>query len=59
MADVERRDVRPRPPVAFTTPGDLLRFGPLPPFDRVRMGAAVLALQRFANDRAPYERAYK
>jgi protoporphyrinogen oxidase len=40
----------------FTTPGDLLRFGPLPPFDRVRMGAAVLALQRFANDRAPYER---
>ena len=40
----------------FTTPGDLLRFGPLPPFDRVRMGAAVVALQRFANDRAPYER---
>jgi protoporphyrinogen oxidase len=40
----------------FTTPGDLLRFGPLPPISRVRMGAAVLALQRFANDRAPYER---
>lgn len=40
----------------FTTPGDLLRFGPLPLFDRVRMGAAVLALQRLANDRAPYER---
>jgi protoporphyrinogen oxidase len=39
----------------FTTPGDLLRFGPLPPFDRVRMGAAVLALQRLGNDRAPYE----
>jgi protoporphyrinogen oxidase len=40
----------------FTTPLDLLRFGPLPPFDRVRMGLAVLALQRFANDQAPYER---
>jgi protoporphyrinogen oxidase len=40
----------------FTTPGDLLRFGPLPPLARVRMGAAVLALQRLANDRAPYER---
>ena len=40
----------------FTTPGDLLRFKPLPPLDRVRMGAAVLALQRLANDRAPYER---
>ena len=40
----------------FTTPGDLLRFGPLPPFDRVRMGLAVLALQRLANNRAPYER---
>jgi protoporphyrinogen oxidase len=40
----------------FTTPGDLLRFGPLPPVSRVRMGAAVVALQRFANDRAPYER---
>ena len=40
----------------FTTPGDLLRFGPLPPLARVRLGAAVLALQRLANDRAPYER---
>jgi len=40
----------------FTTPGDLLRFGPLPPPSRVRMGAAVVALQRLANDRAPYER---
>jgi protoporphyrinogen oxidase len=40
----------------FTTPGDLLRFGPLPPLSRVRMGVAVVALQRFANDRAPYER---
>ena len=40
----------------FTTPGDLLRFKPLPPLSRVRMGAAVVALQRLANDRAPYER---
>jgi protoporphyrinogen oxidase len=40
----------------FTTPGDLLRFGPLPPVDRVRMGVAVVALQRLANDRAPFER---
>jgi protoporphyrinogen oxidase len=40
----------------FTTPGDLLRFGPLPPLARVRLGAAVLALQRLANDRAAYER---
>jgi protoporphyrinogen oxidase len=40
----------------FTTPGDLLRFGPLPPPSRVRMGAAVVALQRLAKDRAPYER---
>jgi protoporphyrinogen oxidase len=39
----------------FTTPRDLLRFGPLSPFDRVRMGAAVLALQR-RGDRAPFER---
>jgi protoporphyrinogen oxidase len=28
----------------------------MPPFDRVRMGLAVLALQRLANDQAPYER---
>ena len=40
----------------FTTPLDLLRFGPLPPLSRVRMGAAVVALQRLANDHAPYER---
>jgi len=39
----------------FVTPLDLLRFGPLSPLARVRMGAAVLALQRFAGDRAPYE----
>jgi protoporphyrinogen oxidase len=40
----------------FVTPGDLLRFKPLSPLARVRMGAAALALQRFAGDRAPYER---
>ncbi len=39
----------------FVTPLDLLRFKPLSPLARVRMGAAVLALQRFAGDRAPYE----
>jgi len=39
----------------FTTPADLLRFGPLSPVDRVRMGVAALALQRRA-DRAPFER---
>jgi protoporphyrinogen oxidase len=40
----------------FVTPLDLLRFQPLSPLARVRMGAAALALQRFASDRAPYER---
>ena len=40
----------------FVTPLDLLRFRPLSPLARVRMGAAVLALQRFAGERAPYER---
>jgi len=39
----------------FVTPLDLLRFRPLSPLARVRMGAAVLALQRFASDRSPYE----
>jgi protoporphyrinogen oxidase len=39
----------------FVTPRDLLRFGPLPPLDRVRMGAAVLALQRLGRSPAPYE----
>jgi protoporphyrinogen oxidase len=39
----------------FTSPLDLLRFGPLPPFDRVRMGAAVVALQKVLNDQAAYE----
>jgi protoporphyrinogen oxidase len=40
----------------FVTPGDLLRFGPLPRAARVRMGAAVLALQRLAADPEPFER---
>jgi protoporphyrinogen oxidase len=40
----------------FVTPLDLLRFRPLSPPARVRMGAAALALQRFAGDPAPYER---
>jgi protoporphyrinogen oxidase len=39
----------------FTSPGDLLRFRPMPPLDRVRMGAAAVALQRLANDPGPYE----
>ena len=33
----------------FNGPLDLLRFKPLPPLARVRMGAAVLALQRFEH----------
>jgi protoporphyrinogen oxidase len=39
----------------FTTPGDLLRFSPLPPAARVRMGAAAVALQRFAGRAEPFE----
>jgi protoporphyrinogen oxidase len=39
----------------FTTPGDLLRFRPMPPIARVRMGAAAVALQRFAGSPEPYE----
>jgi protoporphyrinogen oxidase len=39
----------------FVTPGDLLRFGPLPPLARVRMGAAVLGLQRLGRRPEPYE----
>jgi protoporphyrinogen oxidase len=39
----------------FTTPGDLLRFRPMPPVARVRMGAAAVALQRFAGSPEPYE----
>jgi len=40
----------------FVTAADLLRFGPLPPAARVRLGAAVLAVQRLAGDRRPFER---
>jgi protoporphyrinogen oxidase len=40
----------------FVTPLDLLRFGPLPPAARIRMGLAVLALQRGPGDPAPFER---
>jgi protoporphyrinogen oxidase len=39
----------------FTTPLDLLRFSPLSPLARVRMGLAVLALQRFSRDVEPFE----
>jgi protoporphyrinogen oxidase len=39
----------------FTTPGDLLRFRPLRPVDRIRMGVAVLALQR-RRDQAAFAR---
>jgi protoporphyrinogen oxidase len=40
---------------AFTTPGDLLRFSPLRPHSRVRMGLAVLLLQRRHPDAEPFE----
>jgi protoporphyrinogen oxidase len=40
----------------FTSPLHLLRFGPLSPFSRVRMGLAVLKLQKTAHDVAPFER---
>src|SRR3954453_1951615 len=40
----------------FTTPLHLLRFGPLSPPARIRMGLAVLRLQRSARDVAPFER---
>jgi protoporphyrinogen oxidase len=39
----------------FTTPIDLLRFGPLSPAARVRMGLAVLMLQKRAKDVGPFE----
>ena len=39
----------------FVTPQDLLRFRPLPPLARVRLGAVVLAIQLFARDPAPFE----
>ncbi len=40
---------------AFTTPLDLLRFGPLSPPARLRMGLAVLMLQKRAKRVEPYE----
>ncbi len=40
---------------AFNGPLDLLRFRPLPPWARLRMGLCVLALQRFARDVEPFE----
>ncbi|HVE68696.1 MAG TPA: FAD-dependent oxidoreductase [Solirubrobacteraceae bacterium] len=39
----------------FTTPMDLLRFKPLSPWARVRMGAAVVALQRRHRSVEPFE----
>jgi protoporphyrinogen oxidase len=40
----------------FTSPLHLLRFGPLSPASRLRMGLAVLKLQRTADDVGPFER---
>jgi protoporphyrinogen oxidase len=40
---------------AFTTPGDLLRFKPLSPAARIRMGLAVLVLQRRYKEVGPLE----
>jgi protoporphyrinogen oxidase len=40
---------------AFTTPMDLLRFNPLSPLSRLRMGAAVVWLQRRHTDVGPFE----
>ncbi len=40
---------------AFNTPLDLLRFGPLSPPARLRMGLAVLALQKRAKHVQPFE----
>jgi len=39
----------------FTSPFDLLRYKPMSLFARVRMGFAVVMLQRRANDVAPFE----
>jgi protoporphyrinogen oxidase len=39
----------------FTTPAHLLRFGPLSLRSRIKMGLAVLRLQRSARDVAPFE----
>src|SRR6195952_991887 len=40
----------------FVTPMDLLRFKPLPPLARVRLGAAVLAIQRGPGKPSMFER---
>ncbi|HEX6022848.1 MAG TPA: NAD(P)/FAD-dependent oxidoreductase [Solirubrobacter sp.] len=40
----------------FVTPLDLLRFKPLPPLSRVRLGVAVLAIQRGPGNPAPFEK---
>ena len=39
----------------FTSPLHLLRFGPLSPPARIRMGLAVLKLQRSAHEVGPFE----
>ncbi len=39
----------------FNTPMDLLRYAPMPPISRVRMGVGALYLQKRANDVEPYE----
>jgi protoporphyrinogen oxidase len=39
----------------FTSPLHLLRFGPLKPLNRLRMGVAVLKLQRTAHEVGPFE----
>ena len=53
---LERRLLRRRQQWPFVTPMDLLRFKPLPPLARVRLGAAVLAIQRGPGNPAPFER---
>jgi protoporphyrinogen oxidase len=40
---------------AFNGPLDLLRFRPLPPLARLRMGLCVVALQKFAKHAEPFE----
>lgn len=40
----------------FVTPMDLLRFKPLPPLARIRLGMAVLGLQRGPGAPGPFER---
>ena len=40
---------------AFTSPLDLLRFGPLPVYARLRMGLAVFLLQKRAKEVGPFE----